>query len=37
MEMIRVSSSSKPSKVAEALTSKLREHKRVQIQIIGAK
>lgn len=36
MEMIRVSSSSKPSKVAGALTSLLREHKSVQIQVIGA-
>ena len=30
------SSSSKPSKVAGALTSLLREHKSVQIQVIGA-
>ena len=36
MEMIRVSSSSKPSKVAGALTSLLREHQSVQIQVIGA-
>lgn len=36
MEMIRVSSSSKPSSVAGALTSLLREHKTVQIQVIGA-
>ena len=36
MEMIRVSSSSKPSKVAVSLTSLLREHKSVQIQVIGA-
>lgn len=36
MEMIRVSSSSQPSKVAGALTSLLREHKSVQIQVIGA-
>ena len=36
MEMIRVSSSSKPSKVAGALTSLLLEHKSVQIQVIGA-
>ena len=36
MEMIRVSSSSKPSKVAGDLTSLLREHKSVQIQVIGA-
>lgn len=36
MEMIRVSSSSKPSSVAGALTSLLRTHKSVQIQVIGA-
>ncbi len=36
MEMIRVSSSSKPSKVAGALTSLLREHHSVQMQVIGA-
>lgn len=36
MEMIRVSSSSKPSSVAGALTSLLREHQSVQIQVIGA-
>jgi len=36
MEMIRVSSSSQPSKVAGALTSLLRIHKNVQIQVIGA-
>ena len=36
MEMIRVSSSSKPSKVAGALTRLLREHKSVQIQVMGA-
>lgn len=36
MEMIRVSSSSQPSKVAGALTSLLRTHSNVQIQIIGA-
>lgn len=36
MEMIRVSSSSKPSKVAGALTSLLRENQSVQIQVIGA-
>lgn len=36
MEMIRVSSASKPSKVAGALTSLLREHQSVQIQVIGA-
>lgn len=36
MEMIRVSSSSQPSKVAGALTSLLREHQEVQIQVIGA-
>lgn len=36
MEMIRVSSTSKPSKVAGALTSLLRTHKKVQIQVIGA-
>lgn len=36
MEMIRVSSSSKPSKVAGALTSLLRSQQVVQIQVIGA-
>lgn len=36
MEMIRVSSTSQPSKVAGALTSLLREYKNVQIQVIGA-
>jgi len=36
MEMIRVSSKSQPSKVAGALTSLLREHQNVQIQVIGA-
>ena len=36
MEMIRVSSSSKPSKVAGALASLLREHQSIQIQVIGA-
>ena len=36
MEMIRVSSRSQPSKVAGALTSLLREHPQVQIQVIGA-
>lgn len=36
MEMIRVSSSSQPSKVAGALTSLLRAHEEVQIQVIGA-
>lgn len=36
MEMIRVSSSSQPSKVAGALTSLLRTHDEVQIQVIGA-
>ena len=36
MEMMRVSSASKPSKVAGALTSLLREHQSVQIQVIGA-
>ena len=36
MEMMRVSSTSQPSKVAGALTSLLREHQRVQIQVIGA-
>jgi stage V sporulation protein S len=36
MEMIRVSSSSQPSKVAGALTSLLRVHQKVQIQVIGA-
>ncbi len=36
MEMIRVSSSSKPNKVAGALTSLLRESQKVQIQVIGA-
>ena len=36
MEMMRVSSSSQPSKVAGALTSLLREHQKVQIQVIGA-
>lgn len=36
MEMMRVSSTSQPSKVAGALTSILREQKSVQIQVIGA-
>ena len=36
MEMMRVSSTSQPSKVAGALTSLLREHQKVQIQVIGA-
>lgn len=36
MEMMKVSSNSKPSKVAGALTSLLREHSQVQIQVIGA-
>ena len=36
MEMMKVSSNSKPSKVAGALTSLLRENSKVQIQIIGA-
>ena len=36
MEMIRVSSSYKPSKVAGALTSLLRSQQVVQIQVIGA-
>lgn len=36
MEMIRVSSSSQPSKVAGALTSLLRAYEEVQIQVIGA-
>lgn len=36
MEMIRVSSSSQPTKVAGALTSLLRLHSCVQIQVIGA-
>lgn len=36
MEMMRVSSTSQPSKVAGALTSILREKKCVQIQVIGA-
>lgn len=36
MEMMKVSSSSQPSKVAGALTSLLREHEAVQIQVIGA-
>lgn len=34
MEMMRVSSTSQPSKVAGALTSLLREHQKVQIQVI---
>ncbi len=36
MEMIRVSSSSQPSKVAGALTSILREQQNVVMQVIGA-
>ena len=36
MEMIRVSSSSKPSKVPRGLTSLLRSQQVVQIQVIGA-
>lgn len=36
MEMIRVSSSSNPSKVAGAMTCLLREHQNIQIQVIGA-
>ncbi len=36
MEMIRVSSKSKPNAVAGALTSLLREYQSVQIQVIGA-
>ena len=36
MEMMKVSSNSIPSKVAGALTSLLREHSKVQIQVIGA-
>lgn len=36
MEIMKVSSNSIPSKVAGALTSLLREHEKVQIQVIGA-
>ncbi len=36
MEMMKVSSSSKPNKVAGALTSLLREHNSLQLQVIGA-
>ena len=36
MEMMKVSSNSKPSKVAGALTSLLRECSKVRIQVIGA-
>jgi stage V sporulation protein S len=36
MEIMKVSSSSSPSKVAGALTSLLRENSSLQIQVIGA-
>lgn len=36
METMKVSSNSKPNKVAGALTSLLRDHGQVQIQVIGA-